>query len=117
MGRQSGFIAMMASMASGVADLCLIPEINFSMPKLLEHIDRVIARKGHCVICVAEGAGQVSILNNIHSGVEFLSIDPLFLFLIWCCATWCLKIMISFRLIALKKILKHRELLHLWQHD
>ena len=27
MGRQSGFIAMQASMASGVVDICLIPEV------------------------------------------------------------------------------------------
>ena len=27
MGRQSGFIAMQASMASGVVDVCLIPEV------------------------------------------------------------------------------------------
>lgn len=59
MGRHSGYIAMMASMASGVVDVCLIPEIKFTLPKLLEHIESVITRKGHCVICVAEGAGQV----------------------------------------------------------
>ena len=28
MGRQSGFIAMQASMASGVVDVCLIPEVR-----------------------------------------------------------------------------------------
>ena len=28
MGRQSGFIAMQASMASGVVDVCLIPEVG-----------------------------------------------------------------------------------------
>lgn len=67
MGRQSGFITMMASMASGVVDVCLIPEIKFTLPKLREHIRNVIARKGHCVICVAEGAGQVSILSPVSS--------------------------------------------------
>jgi 6-phosphofructokinase 1 len=59
MGRQSGFIAMMASMASGIVDCCLIPEIKFSLAKLNTHIEDVILKKGHCVICVAEGAGQV----------------------------------------------------------
>ena len=29
MGRQSGFIAMNASMASGLVDICLIPEVCF----------------------------------------------------------------------------------------
>jgi 6-phosphofructokinase 1 len=59
MGRQSGFIAMMASMASGVVDCCLIPEIKFDLKQLTTHIDNVISKKGHCVVCVAEGAGQV----------------------------------------------------------
>jgi len=58
MGRHSGFIAMTASMASGVVDACLIPEVPFTMPKLLEHVGGVLDRKGHCVVCVAEGAGQ-----------------------------------------------------------
>jgi len=59
MGRQSGFIAMQASMASGIVDCCLIPEISFNMDKVNEHISNIIERNGHCVICVAEGAGQV----------------------------------------------------------
>jgi 6-phosphofructokinase 1 len=61
MGRQSGFIALDASMSSGVVDICLIPEVPFKFqgPRgLISYIEKVIARKGHCVICVAEGAGQ-----------------------------------------------------------
>eukprot|EP00873_Tetraselmis_striata_P010409 jgi/Tetstr1/430673/TSEL_020466.t1 len=58
MGRQSGFIAMEASMASGVVDLCLIPETKFSMDKVAAHVQSIIDKKGHAVICVAEGAGQ-----------------------------------------------------------
>lgn len=63
MGRQSGFIAMQASMASGVVDVCLIPEISFQMDKLCAYIAKVFEKKGHCVICVAEGAGQ----NILHT--------------------------------------------------
>ncbi|KAI8470369.1 MAG: phosphofructokinase family protein [Monoraphidium minutum] len=58
MGRNSGFIAMQASMASGVVDVCLIPEIKFEMGKLMDHVASVLDRKGHAVVCVAEGAGQ-----------------------------------------------------------
>ena len=58
MGRQSGFIAMNASMASGVVDVCLIPEIRFTKEKLLKFVEEILERKGHCVVCVAEGAGQ-----------------------------------------------------------
>jgi 6-phosphofructokinase 1 len=58
MGRQSGYIAMNASMASGVVDLCLIPEVPFTLPALVAAIERILERKGHAVVCVAEGAGQ-----------------------------------------------------------
>jgi len=61
MGRQSGFIAVQASLASGVVDACLIPEVPFKLdgPKgLFGHVRRVLDAKGYCVVCVAEGAGQ-----------------------------------------------------------
>ena len=69
MGRQSGFIAMNASMASGVVDVCLIPEIKFSMAKLLEHIGNILNRKDYCVVCVAEGAGQ-DVLDGSTGGTD-----------------------------------------------
>lgn len=62
MGRQSGFITMQSSLSSGVVDICLIPEIQFSIPKLCAYVAEVMKRQGHCVICLAEGAGQ-DILN------------------------------------------------------
>lgn len=49
---------MNASMASGVVDVCLIPEVPFTLPKLIDHVRSILAAKDHCVICVAEGAGQ-----------------------------------------------------------
>ena len=57
-GRQSGFIAMNASMASGLVDVCLIPEIPFALDKLTAHVQSVLDAKSYCVLCVAEGAGQ-----------------------------------------------------------
>jgi len=61
MGRQSGFIAVQASMASGVVDAVLIPEVSFKLngpTGLMAYLDEVMHKKGHCVVCVAEGAGQ-----------------------------------------------------------
>lgn len=61
MGRQSGFIAMNASLASGEVDVCLIPEINTPLEGpggILAHVRRVLNKKEHCVVVVAEGAGQ-----------------------------------------------------------
>ncbi|GIL60178.1 hypothetical protein Vafri_14805 [Volvox africanus] len=68
MGRHSGFLAMQASLASGVVDVCLIPEVSFTMDGphgLLSYLGTVLERKGHAVVCVAEGAGQE--LINAHT--------------------------------------------------
>ncbi|TKY69929.1 ATP-dependent 6-phosphofructokinase 5 [Spatholobus suberectus] len=61
MGRDSGFIAMHASLASGQIDICLIPEVPFNLhgPRgVLSHLKYLIETKGSAVVCVAEGAGQ-----------------------------------------------------------
>ena len=91
MGRNSGFIAMQASLASGQVDICLIPEVllcyylkfqnmidelalrdpmhlkvpfNLHGPNgVLKHLKYLIETKGSAVICVAEGAGQVTIIQ------------------------------------------------------
>ena len=56
--KKNRYIAMQASMASGVVDICLIPEVPFTIPKLCAAVEAVLDRQGHCVVCVAEGAGQ-----------------------------------------------------------
>ena len=61
MGRDAGFIASYAVRASGNADYCLIPEMNFEVEGkdwLYEHVRHRLIRKEHTVIVVAEGAGQ-----------------------------------------------------------
>ncbi|XP_062086592.1 ATP-dependent 6-phosphofructokinase 5, chloroplastic-like [Humulus lupulus] len=63
MGRSSGFIALHASLASGQFDICLIPEVPFHLHGpygVLRHLKYLIETKGSAVVCVAEGAGQVS---------------------------------------------------------
>jgi 6-phosphofructokinase 1 len=60
MGRQSGFVALNASLASGVVDVCLIPEVPFCEKKLCDYVDTVIKKNGHAVVCVAEGCGHTS---------------------------------------------------------
>jgi len=58
MGRDAGFVAMHAALASTIADVVLIPEVSFKMEDVLEHVERTLDRKGYCVVIVAEGAGQ-----------------------------------------------------------
>jgi len=54
--------SLQASMASGVVDVCLIPEVSFALngkEGLLAYLEAVLSQRGHAVICMAEGAGQV----------------------------------------------------------
>lgn len=67
MGRQSGFIAMYASIASGEVDLCLIPEVKFAVDGpngVLAHVDYLLETQGHAIICLAEGAGQEYVVQD-----------------------------------------------------
>jgi len=61
MGRNSGFIAAAASIAAADVNYCLVPEVPFELEGehgLLAELERRLARRGHAVIVVAEGAGQ-----------------------------------------------------------
>jgi 6-phosphofructokinase 1 len=58
MGRQSGFIAAYATLATSDVNFCLIPEVPINLDVLLETLKERLKRRGHAVIVVAEGAGQ-----------------------------------------------------------
>lgn len=61
MGRDAGFIAAQATLASQEVNFTLIPEIPFELEGeygFLYHLRRRILSRGHAVIVVAEGAGQ-----------------------------------------------------------
>ena len=58
MGRDAGFIAAGATIASQDVNFCLVPEVPFDLPGLLGPLKKRIADRGHAVIVVAEGAGQ-----------------------------------------------------------
>lgn len=58
MGRESGFIAAYATLASGDVNYCLVPEEKFKLESLLASLERRLEHRGHAVIVVAEGAGQ-----------------------------------------------------------
>lgn len=56
MGRNAGWIALHASIAGG-AEVCLIPEIPYSIDKVRERLEQRFNRgKGHAIVVVAEGA-------------------------------------------------------------
>lgn len=67
MGRDSGFIAANAALSMPEVNMVLVPEVEFELKGrngLLRHIqDRLEARR-HCLIVVAEGAGQTLFANK-----------------------------------------------------
>ncbi len=68
MGRESGFIAAHTALASHEVNFVLIPEVPFDLEGsngLLYHLDARLAKRGHAVIVVAEGAMQDKLLTEI----------------------------------------------------
>ncbi|MEM7106140.1 MAG: ATP-dependent 6-phosphofructokinase [Bacteroidota bacterium] len=61
MGRDSGFIAANAALSLPEVNIVLVPEVEFDLEGengLLNFVGRRLRAKHHCVIVVAEGAGQ-----------------------------------------------------------
>ena len=58
MGRHSGFIAAFATLANSDVNYCLIPEVPFTLQGFLNILRERLAKRGHAVIVVGEGAGQ-----------------------------------------------------------
>jgi 6-phosphofructokinase 1 len=61
MGRHAGFIAAGATIASQTCNMTLVPEVRFPLDGpdgLLAVLERRFEKRDHCVILVAEGAGQ-----------------------------------------------------------
>ena len=70
MGRDSGFIACSAALATGEANAVLIPEVPFRLEGetgLLALLEQRIASRGHAVVIIAEGAGQDLIPDAAHA--------------------------------------------------
>ncbi|MBS2012951.1 MAG: ATP-dependent 6-phosphofructokinase [Deltaproteobacteria bacterium] len=60
MGREAGFIAAHATLASHDVNVCLVPEVRYELHGsngLLAFLERRLATRGHAVIVVAEGCG------------------------------------------------------------
>jgi 6-phosphofructokinase 1 len=67
MGRDAGFIALDAAIASGAEDV-LIPEEHTDLPELVRHIEEANQGKRSTIIIVAEGddaGGAIDIMNKV----------------------------------------------------
>ena len=61
MGRHAGFIAANATLARPDVNLCLVPEVPFTLEGrggVIEFLAERLRRRRHAVVVVAEGAGQ-----------------------------------------------------------
>ncbi len=61
MGRNAGFIAANSALAMNVVNFVLVPEVPFELygeNGFLVHLEQRLKKRGHAVVCVAEGAGQ-----------------------------------------------------------
>jgi len=58
MGRDSGFIAAYTALAAGHVNYCLVPEVPFTLDRLLSALSARLEQRHHALIVVAEGAGQ-----------------------------------------------------------
>jgi len=58
MGRDSGFIAAFTTLVDSQVNFCLVPEVPFNLAGFLNSLEERLARRGHAVVVVAEGAGQ-----------------------------------------------------------
>jgi 6-phosphofructokinase 1 len=61
MGREAGFIAAHATLASHEVNVCLVPEVRFELEGphgLLAYLEKRLAARGHAVLVVAEGCGK-----------------------------------------------------------
>ncbi len=68
MGRHSGYITTLASLANGNVNFTLIPEVPFDLHGphgFLKILERRILARGHAVIAVAEGAGQDLLADEV----------------------------------------------------
>ena len=58
MGRESGFIAAIASITNGDVNFCLIPEMEIRLDGFLKALQSRLEKRKHAVVVVGEGAGQ-----------------------------------------------------------
>jgi 6-phosphofructokinase 1 len=71
MGRDAGFIAAQAALASGEANFVLVPEVHFELDGpngVLAHLHRRLMSRKHALMVVAEGAGQQYLATELPAG-------------------------------------------------
>jgi len=71
-GQSSGFLAVEATLAARHVDICLVPEMEISLYKVLDHCETLMSTKGYAVVIVTEGCKD-SLART--SGVDLKDVD------------------------------------------
>merc|ERR1719479_503333 len=58
MGRSAGFVAAHAALASGVCDICIVPEVPVDLESIINQVRDSMVASGTCIMIVAEGASN-----------------------------------------------------------
>lgn len=76
-GRDAGFVAAHAALASGQVNVVLVPEVPFKMDLVLTHVQEVVADKGYALVVAAEGAcPQGYSEKDVEEEIRKLGLDP-----------------------------------------
>jgi 6-phosphofructokinase 1 len=82
MGRNAGFIAANATLASHDVNACLVPEVPFELrgeSGLLAWLEKRLAARGHAVVVVAEGCASALLKSpsslDASGNLQFASLD------------------------------------------
>eukprot|EP00438_Fugacium_kawagutii_P015592 Skav229725 [mRNA] locus=scaffold49:378036:398494:- [translate_table: standard] len=58
MGRHCGYLTMMSVLAARKVDICLLPEMDINLDKVLDHCVELVSTSGCAVVVIAEGCGD-----------------------------------------------------------
>ena len=81
MGRESGFVAAYAALASSDVNLVLVPEVPFTLENVFTYLKRRLEEKAHAVVVVAEGAGQNLVAEEGHDASGNVNLGDIGVFL------------------------------------
>jgi len=65
MGRSAGFVAAHAALASGVCDICILPEVPVDLESIISQVRDSMVASGTCIMIVAEGASNHFLKGDI----------------------------------------------------
>lgn len=75
-GRDAGFVAAHAALASGHVRVVLVPEVPFKIDLVLDYVQEAVADKGHALVVVAEGVCPKGGEKYVRKRIRARGLDP-----------------------------------------